>query len=247
MENSGVELSAKFALMPNCLGHCGTDWFAGVFARYLAGKAGGEDLKAELKQFTAHYGYLKLIGDCNKRDAFDEKVVEAMWLGNELLENVGKKDLQKLILGRFVDAGMQKQRARKLVENMPENAVPHHSFHVLYIGSISGKLMPSLVNAERCLIRSGRVIAAQGGHAELECWGLTGRRLEESLLSVNGIRPERAPVKGERMALHWGMAAARISEEQEKALISYTKRNLEAVRKLTGAAGALGATYPTNL
>ncbi|MDO8339574.1 MAG: DUF6390 family protein [Candidatus Burarchaeum sp.] len=247
MENAGLELSAKFALMPNCLGHCGTDWFAGVFGRYLAGKAKNGELKAELEQFTAHHSYLKLIGDCNRRDAFDEKVVEAMWLGNELLENVGKKDLQKMMLTRFVNAGMQKERAKKLAENVPEGAVPHHSFHVLYVGSISGKIMPTLLNAEKCLIRSGRVIAVQGSHAELECWSLTGRRLEESLLSVNGIRPERALEKGEKVALHWGMACTKISEQQEKALITYTKRNLEAVRTLSRAVDAVGSTYSTNL
>src|SRR3989338_10241950 len=111
----GVKLAAKFALMPNCLGHCGTDAFAGVFGRHLAGRAEGWELKVELRKFAAHFSYLKLIADCNGLMPFDERVVEAFWLGNGLLENVGRMDIRGMMMERFVGRGrMSEKRARDL-------------------------------------------------------------------------------------------------------------------------------------
>ncbi|VVB98500.1 Uncharacterised protein [uncultured archaeon] len=232
----GVELSAKFALMPNSLGHCGTDWFAGLYDRYLRGKASAWQLKAELRNFTAHFNYLKLIADCNGMRPFDMPVVEAFWLGNELLGNVGKRDLQGMITMRFVESGMAIERARRIAGNIPEGAVPHHSFHVLYVGSITGKFKPSLALANKCLARPARIREVRGEVAKAECWSVSGateRRssTETVLLSLNGIRPEKFE-KGDLVGLHWGLASAKISEAQARNAVKYTEKNLALVKEI---------------
>jgi len=228
----GMKMAAQFALMPNNLGHCGSDWFAGVFGRYIAGKAEAWEVKNELRNFDAHFGYLRLIAECNNLKLFDRKVVEAFWLGNRLLEKVERKDMQRLLIEEFKGNGtMTERRTRELAANLPEGTVPHHSFHVLYIGSLNGKFRPSPAHANRCLVRSGRIREVEGEVASVESWSLTGRRTEKLLLSINGIRHEKDWKKGELVGHHWGMASAKITAEQERNLVRYTVRNLEAVKK----------------
>ncbi len=243
----GVGLSAKFALMPNCLGHCGTDWFAGLYSMYLRGKVEDWYLKAEMRNFTAHFEYLRLIAECNEMRPFDERVVEAFWIGNELLESVKKRDLEYLILEGFAgEEGMSRRRAVRCVKEIPEGVVPHHSFHVLHLGSLSGKFKPTHEHADCCLVRSGIIRKIKGEVAEVDCWSMRGVKRERMQSSINGIRSDEKLEKGDVVAVHWGMMCAKLSEAQERNLIKYTRRNLELLKGKGRSALAVPA-YSTTL
>jgi len=84
----GALLAARYAFMPNKLRYCGGDNNANLFDHVVAGES-DPDLKNLLEEFATMFPYLKFIAQANKiADPFNYRVVEAYWLGNDLLENV---------------------------------------------------------------------------------------------------------------------------------------------------------------
>jgi len=88
MLTDGAIIFARYAFMPNKLGYCGSDDNRTLFD-YCAARHTDPGLVFLLQKFEAAYPYLKLIaGSNNIADPFDARVVEAYWLGNELLDRV---------------------------------------------------------------------------------------------------------------------------------------------------------------
>src|SRR5205814_10474317 len=115
-----------------------------------------------LRRFTGALPYLQLIARANGiADPFDARVVEAYWLGNELLDGVEVRQLYDSLLERF---GKQLQgRTRDLVlGKAPAGAQPHHSFHVLDVHSRVGELDKTLHTLESCRVSWARVIDVDG-------------------------------------------------------------------------------------
>ncbi len=238
-KTAGAGISARFALPPNSKRYCGTGEFALKFAAYLGNSAAPERIALEnsLKKFTTHYAYLKLIAQANCLEPFDSQVTEALWIGNRLLESVEKKDMQNLLLGQFCGAGMlSKEKATKLAEDMPDGFVPHHSFHVLYIHTISGVIEPSVKNADLCRPSWGKVISLDGNKARLKSQKLVKQNGKLALQECEKkagrwcaeieLLPELK--KGDIVACHWGVAVMKISESQAKRMEKYTKMNIAA-------------------
>ena len=126
------QLFARYAFMPNRLTYCGGDDNKALFDYCLAGVT-DPGLVALLKQFSGAMPYLRLIARCNLvADPFDPRVVEAYWLGNELLRKVEMRALYDSLRERF-----GKQMARSNLElvlgKAPAGACPHHSFHVIEV------------------------------------------------------------------------------------------------------------------
>ncbi len=235
----GTELAARFALPPNSLSYCGTPLFRNVFASYLDNKSAADRMRLEkaLEKFTAHYAYLRLIAAANRLSPFDEKVTEALWLGNRLLEEVRMEDVAGLIERGFSGQGMLSQsRAHKLADSMPEGFVPHHSFHVLYLHTISGVIAPSVKNADSCRVSWGNVTEAGDGFVNAKSQKLLEKNGKLALLSCKkrldtscaGIELVQGLEKGDLVASHWGVAVMRISSQQAKRLEKYTEMNIAA-------------------
>src|SRR5690242_18199578 len=84
----GPQLFARYAFMPNRLAYCGPDENRALFDYCIAGLTDG-GLRGLLRKFTGAMPYLQLIAECNAiPDPLDGRVVEAYWLGNELLQGV---------------------------------------------------------------------------------------------------------------------------------------------------------------
>lgn len=239
----GAELSARFALPPNSKRYCGTGEFAGKFADYLQDKCASNRIALEnsLRKFTAHYAYLKLIADANGLEPFDAQVAEALWIGSRLLENVEKKEMQKLIMRQFVgEEKLSAAKAKKLAEGMPDGFVPHHSFHVLYIHTISGVIEPSVKNADLCRPSWGKVISGDGKGAVLKSQKLLRQNGKLALqeckskakTSCAGIALLPELKKGSTVASHWGVAVMELSESQAKRMERYTKNNIAAANSM---------------
>src|SRR6266496_4223054 len=122
---TGMLRFIRYGFMPNRLHYCGGDENRLLFEQVVDG-----GLNQHLKKFTGALPYLQLIARANDiTDPFDPRVVDAYWIGNELLDRVEVRQLYDSLLERF---GKQLQgRARDLVlGKAPAGAHPHHSFHV---------------------------------------------------------------------------------------------------------------------
>ena len=224
----------RYGFMPNHLRYCGGDDNRALLEYGSAGVTDG-GLRDLLGRFTGALPYLQLIARANRiADPFDARVVEAYWLGNELLEGVEVRQLYDAIAERF---GKQLQgRTRELVlGKAPAGAHPHHSFHVLDVHSRVGDLPATLETLESCRVSWGRVHAVERGELVVDRQPL---RLAEGKLTLDAPRRERVvrqlggrgfadnAVVGDWVALHWGWVCEVLTERQRANLERYTRHHL---------------------
>lgn len=214
---------------------------------YLAGqKVSYKTIERIASQFIGVYPYLNLIAKKNGLGPLDKQVIEAYWVGNNLLKQITADDLRKLILENFIGPGkLNSEIGEKLMENVPFRAVAHHSFHVLYIGSVTGAV--NLVNKmlDLCRISWGEVISQQdqskvGGKTLTVQYRpliisdkeirLSRDAKEKEIKWNQHILPRVA--EGQTVSFHWNLACEILSEDQVKNLERYTLRNIEAINNL---------------
>ncbi|MBU2219618.1 hypothetical protein KJ665_00560, partial [Patescibacteria group bacterium] len=136
---SGPKLAALYGLIPNQLGFCGPR--QEKLKNFIAGKLTTAQIIPILKQFEAAYPYYQLIARANHAKPLDKKVVEAYWLGNSYLDKVKIENLRQLIIEKFSAPGLlSKETAIKKASLLPANSKPHHSFHVMVLGSVTGRV-----------------------------------------------------------------------------------------------------------
>jgi hypothetical protein len=231
----------RYGFMPNRLSYCGPVGDNRTLFDY--GIAGFSDagLTPLLKRFTGALPYLQLIARANTiQDPFDARVVEAYWLGNELLERVEVRQLYDAMLERF---GKQLQgRTRDLVlGKAPAGARPHHSFHVLDVHSRVGELDSTLGTLDACRISWGRVLRVEAGELVVERQPLS---LNSGKLSLAAPTEERFVRQidghgfadtagiGDWVSLHWGWVCEVLTPRQRANLERYTRHHL-AIANLT--------------
>ena len=152
---------AKYAFAPNKLRYCGPDGNRDIF-HYCVAQESDKGLIELLKGFEGAFPYLQLIAKANKiKDPFDEKVVEAYWIGNDLLNNVKTNDFYEQLKNRFSKKIDQKMM-NWLLPKPAEGAKPHHSFHVLDVYTKTGLIrmgvkLPIMETINNCLILPGKV------------------------------------------------------------------------------------------
>ena len=231
----------RYGFMPNRLSYCGPVGDNRTLFDY--GIAGFSDagLTPLLKRFTGALPYLQLIARANTiQDPFDARVVEAYWLGNELLERVEVRQLYDAMLERF---GKQLQgRTRDLVlGKAPAGARPHHSFHVLDVHSRVGEFDSTLGTLDACRISWGRVLRVEAGELVVERQPLS---LNSGKLSLAAPTEERFVRQidghgfadtagiGDWVSLHWGWVCEVLTPRQRANLERYTRHHL-AIANLT--------------
>ena len=224
----------RYGFMPNRLRYCGPDENRTLFDYGVAGVIDG-GLTPLLRRFTGALPYLQLIARANGiADPFDDRVVEAYWLGNELLDGVEVRQLYDALLERF---GKQLQgRTRDLVlGKAPAGARPHHSFHVLDVHSRIGELAHSLETLDQCRISWGRVVRLEGAEAVIERQPLIvqGGKLalgpaqqERVVRQVEGHGFADDARAGDWVSLHWGWVCEQLDERQRRNLERYSRHHL---------------------
>jgi len=138
---SGPKIAALYGLIPNQLGFCGPQ--QNLLRKFIAGKLMIPEIVPVLEKFEAAYAYYELIAKKNKikTGPLNKRVIEAYWIGNELLDKVTADDLRQMIIDKFTKPGLlSKEKAAALAKQIPDSAKPHHSFHVLILGSITGRV-----------------------------------------------------------------------------------------------------------
>lgn len=250
VRGSGALRFARYAYPPNELGYCGPDGSHRLLEQVAAGADDG-DLRRLVRGFEGAWPYLCLIAAANGiADPLDERVVEAYWVGNELLSRVSPRLMGDSLELRFRDrAGRSWSR---LCAPVPAGALPHHSFHVFgvypWLGLLRlGRVDEPLRVLDRCRVRWGEVSAVSGGLATVRFQPLTwdGRRLglgdpveEQAVVSTeqHGLAGPVGP--GDWVALHWDWVCERLDGRGLAALRTHTLRQLHVVNSVAVPAPA---------
>lgn len=235
----GVFRCSRYSFGPNRLHYCGPDANHEMKA-YLKEGVSDPGLSFILKQFDTLSKYLRLIARSNNIvDPFDDKVVEAYWIGNEFLETVGKNALYRhLIEDHKLKKKINFKDFNNIVSKIGHGAVPHHSFHVLNIWRRTGHLDRdhTLESMDECRISWGLVRKVEGPviaveteplilkDAKLTLGKLIMRKITRHLetdTDIDLLKPK------DIVTIHWGVPCEVITPKQAAVLKKYTLQNIE--------------------
>jgi hypothetical protein len=224
----------RYGFMPNRLRYCGPDENRTLFEYAIEGISDG-GLPLLLRQFNGALPYLELIAHSNGlADPFDARVVEAYWLGNDLLDGVEVRQLYDSLLERF---GKQLTgRTRDLVlGKAPAGARPHHSFHVLDVHSRLGSLDNTIRTLDECRVSWGMVLGVDGPELVVERAHIAMRdgklalgepRTERVLRQVDGRGFVDQAAPGDWVSIHWGWVCEVLETRQRRSLERFTRHHL---------------------
>jgi Family of unknown function (DUF6390) len=236
---SGPVRFARYAFGPNHLGYCGPE-----ASRELFGQAtsGGDDgaIRHLARDFEGAWPYLELIAGANGiADPLDERVVDAYWLGNDLLRAVTPGLLGRSLESRFRPR-LRADGWRWMATSPEAGAVPNHAFHVLdvfpKVGLLrSGETEGALRIMDSCRIRWGRVLERDGDWLVVSAIPL---ELAGGRLRLGPARPERirawwdgasfldTAAVGDAISIHWDWACERLDPPHLAALRAWTAREI---------------------
>jgi hypothetical protein len=228
----GVALCARFSLATNRLDYCGPRDAAPRLYRAIVDGADLSLARRDLERFEALYPYLEALGVKHGLDPFDARVVEAYWIGNELLDHVPRHDFGSSIDERF------RRRAgaawRRIDDTIPDG-VANHSYHVLRVMPWAGLVRDGIVDeplriVDRCRISWAEVLpdVTPDGRVLVRRTPLvwSGSRL------VHGepvVEPVDSPIPvepGDVVAVHWDWICERLDARQLAWLRRVTDRQL---------------------
>lgn len=234
----GPQFFARYAFMPNRLGYCGCDDNRALFDYCLSGVTDG-GLRDLLAKFSGALPYLRLLAACNdSADPFDARVVEAYWLGNDLLQRVEARALYDTL-----EAGVKGQmRPRDLalvLDKAGAGAHPHHSFHVLEVCPRKGWPY-ALSFMDNCRISWGNVLTVESSTLVVEvspllivghqlALGPVERRVVNRAYDGRGFVDAVQP--GDRVSLHWNWTCQVLTPRQAASLDYWTRYHLELANK----------------
>lgn len=230
----GTILWARYSFSPNRLKYCGPDANLDLFER-ASRKISDQKLREILSEFEAAFPYIQFIANENKiEDPFDWKVVEAYWLGNDLLTKVSVSKFYRHLEDHF--GNRAKPGVLTLIANkLPKGAKPHHSFHVLdvyqKVGSMRGvNLGPAIETINNCLISWGRVIKIDKNFLEVEYQPLIlnkklffgPNQTKKIDYQFQGKTLLDNPQIGDWVSIHWNWACDILTDRQLKNLQKWT-------------------------
>lgn len=235
----GTILFAKYAFAPNRLNFCGPDANAEI-THYI--KVGQTDrgLAELLAKFTGAYPYLQFIAKANKiTDPFDWRVVEAYWIGNDLLANITISQMYEEVKHRF-GSRISPKVMKWLTGKAPAGAKPHHSFHVFEIytrvgGIRGGSIGPVEKTIDQCRISWGKVVEIKSSRVKVEHEPILvknklqfGPPTRKTLKVVLGDFPRIANLQtGDWVSLHWDFLCDKLNPQQLINLKKWTSYHLE--------------------
>lgn len=198
-----------------------------------------------LEKFESMYPYLQHIAHCNGiRDPFNDRVVEAYWLGNALLDQVRKKDLYvHLSDGLRLRTRMNTQAFTALRDKIGPLSVPHHAFHVFHVWQTVGwkEKAQTLDQLDNCRVSVGKVLAVDGpwitvhtrpiisdASERLSFGQLVQKKIARSLgadMDIDCVQ------KDDLITIHWGVPCEIITTAQARNIEKYTQMSLDLANK----------------
>ena len=234
--SAGALRFARYAYPPNELGYCGPAG-AGEFMGITAVDAEAE-VRRRARQFEGAWHYLEVIAAAAQiDDPLDDRVVEAYWVGNELLDSLDPGDLLAELRVRF-----RGQSAGSWV-TAGEWASAHHSFHVFevypWVSMLGGRDDRVPLNVlEQCRIRTGRVLTIEGERATVQSkpleWdgarlSLGPERAEQVRWADGGQGLLDSVSVGDVVALHWDWVCDVLDARSQEAIARREAMQLSAL------------------
>jgi hypothetical protein len=228
---NGAKLCSEFARPPNKKRFCGAESAYQAFVNCIKGRE--EGIQQLITTFPAMYPYLSLIAKKYALNPLDHAVVEAYWIGNELLDSFTSEDYHELLteLGK---RGLTKQSVDSLKEKIPKQFIPHHSFHVLYVGVGKVVGIPTTIESIRdCIVSWGEVykvenekllikgVVLQENNGKFELHN-QDREID---YSADLIKPKLRDI----VAIHWNECVHILDKSEQSRLENYTKQVIELV------------------
>ena len=231
----GKLLFAKYAFRPNQLGYCGGPDSDGLLEYVIEGESDA-GLDALIRKFEAAYPYLRFIANSNSiEDATDPRVVQAYWLGNELLDRVDMKAYYDFVQDRFAPR-IPKRLQKYVLGKVPEGALPHHSFHVLDVSMRTGALAEHIDSLDRCRISWGKVVDLSVDTADIEYSPLViiegrlalGEPVRRTVsVSASGRGYHSGLKVGDLVTVHWDWICDVVQPQQAHRLEALTRFHIK--------------------
>jgi hypothetical protein len=237
---AGPLLFARYAYPPNALGFCGTDEPRTLLEYGNEGASDG-GLAELARTFDGAWPYLELIAWANRiEDPLDPRVVEAYWVGNELLDRVVPGDLARHVGDRF--RGRIGRSWERVVGAVAAGAVPHHAFHVFAVYPWLGLMRTGVVDEplrvlDRCRTTPALVTAVDRDTVDVLApsihWDGTSLALgpweaRTATWRADGLAFTGLLQPGEWVSLHWDFVCDRITPGQAARLERATGRAIAA-------------------
>ncbi|MDD5566612.1 MAG: DUF6390 family protein [Patescibacteria group bacterium] len=231
---SGILSCTTYAFMPNRLAYCGPSADRTLFD-YGITHTVDQGLKDILVNFKNLWPYLRFIANSNLiEDAFDEKVVEAYWIGNDLLEKTSKKDLfRHLTESLNLKKRISPRSLEYLLGKIPLGAKPHHTFHVFNVFVHTGHptLAHTLETMDNCRVSWGQIQEIQKDSLIVKSrvlemaegrLRLSSPRLKTVQRSFDEKTFIQEPKIKDWVSFHWNFACEILTPKQVKNLSRYT-------------------------
>lgn len=235
-QDQGLLKFIHYGFPPNRLSYCGPKDSQAILDYLKAGKA-DEGLRQLILEYTGALPYLKFIARQNKIfDPLDARVVEAYWLGNQLLAQCDLKDFYADLRERYKKR-VNAKTLKLLLGSVPAGVVPHHSFHVFQIfsqiGGWRGNVAVSLATVNQCLIRPGEIkLRIENEELRIKTKKLkienNNIKFVPSLETIETLNSAQYQ-KGDWVAIHWNFGCEKISKSQQKNLAFWTNWNLARI------------------
>jgi len=231
----GLKIAALYSFPPGRFGLCGMGEEAShEILNFLKGKR-VPNIREILETFESALFYYKLIAKENKiSNYFDEKVVKAYWIGNELLERVRISKLKEMVA--------QNLKKSKLAEKLPKNSKTHHSFHVLVAGPMKKDLIMTEGMKDLCKISWGKILKIEDYKLQIanliveyqpllkeKRWFL-GKPTKRKIFWFKSILPKLKI--GDFVSFHWDLALEKLSKRELENLKKYTQISIEVANFL---------------
>ena len=251
MSDAGALLFARYAYPPNALGYCGED-VPRTLLEYGDARESDGGLEELARTFDGAWPYLTLIAAANGiTDPLDDRVVEAYWVGNHLLDAVQPQDLARHVDERF--RGRLGSAQTHIVDAVAAGAVPHHCFHVFAVYPWLGLLRTGIVDEplrilDQCRTTPAVVCACDGDVLEVLArplkWDGAQLYLDVAELRTvhwrsDGLAFVDPPAPGDLVTLHWDFVCDVVTPLAARRLERATLRAMTAVNRSGAAVHAL--------
>ncbi len=235
----GVLRCSRYAFGPNRLHFCGPDANREIW-EYLNDGFTDFGLQKLLKGFDTLYPYLVHIANENNiPDPFDTRVVDAYWIGNELLLKNDKQKLYKHFIDKLhLKDKLPIKKFHLLEKRIGEGILPNHNHHVINVPKKMGhqemETTPEFMDS--CRISWGKVKKVSGPNIIVEYEPLLlvknklilGKPIKKKIIRrLEADYDIEMLKKGEYITLHWDVPCEVVTKEDVKRLRNFT---LESIR-----------------
>lgn len=225
----------KYAYPPNKLRYCGPSNDRAIF-NYFSHKEVDQGLIELLSKFDGAYPNLLYIAQANGiSNPFSKKVVEAYWIGNELLANVSISNYYQYLRDRY--RGQWDNHALDMVfgESRGYGAKPHHGFHVLSLFAKKKKNRKIMDHVNNCLILPGTVIETKSDAIKVKYNPIVFK--DKMIIGGEKIRNVRTTgldkyFIGDKVSFHWDWICDKITDTQITNLMFWNKYHIGLVNNI---------------